>query len=70
MLGVMRFTVLCNALCIAIIDEIAGSIRQLFVNTAYFFLYYVHLKAVSEFLADGLKMNITPWEIMVSENKT
>lgn len=28
--GVMRFTVLCNALCIAIINEKAGSIRQLF----------------------------------------
>ena len=38
----MRFTVLCNALCIAIINEKAGSIRQLFVNTACFFLYYAH----------------------------
>ena len=36
-LGVMRFTVLCNALCIAIINEKAGSIRQLVVNTACFF---------------------------------
>ena len=36
-LGVMRFTVLCNALCIARINEKAGSIRQLFVNTACFF---------------------------------
>lgn len=36
--GVMRFTVLCNALCIAIINEKAGSIRQLFVNTACFFV--------------------------------
>lgn len=55
MLGVMRFTVLCNALCIAIINEKAGSIRQLFVNTACFFLYYAHRIPVLPFLADDLK---------------
>ena len=54
------FTVLCNALCIAIINKIAGSIRQLFVNTACYFLYFVHLIPVPEFLANGLEMNITP----------
>ena len=56
----MRFTVLCNALCIAIINEKAGSIRQLFVNTACFFLYYAHRIPVLPFLADGPKMNIAP----------
>ena len=65
-----RFTVLCNALCIAIINKKAGSNRQLFVDIACFFLYCVHLIPVPEFLADGLKMNITPLEIIVSENKT
>lgn len=53
--GVMRFTVLCNALCIAIINEKAGSIRRLFVNTACFFLYYAHRIPVLPFLADDLK---------------
>ena len=55
-----RFTVLCNALRIAIINKKASGIRQLFVNTACFFPYYVHLIPVPEFLANGLKMNITP----------
>lgn len=54
-LGVMRFTVLCNVLYIAIINEKAGSIRQLFVNTACFFLYYAHRIPVLPFLADDLK---------------
>ena len=65
-----RFTVLCNALRIAIINKKAGSIRRLFVNTACFLLHYIHLIPVPEFLAGGIKMNITPHVIMVSENKT
>ena len=62
-----RFTVLCNALCIAIINKIAGSIRQLFVDTACFFLYYVHLIPVPELLADGLKIINTPLVNSVAE---
>lgn len=54
----------------AIINKIAGSIRQIFVNTACFFLYYVRLIAVPEFGAGSPKMSITSLEIMVSENKT
>ena len=48
-----RFTVLCNALCIAIINKKVGGIRQLFVDTACFLLYYVHLIPVPELLANG-----------------
>ena len=64
-----RFTVLCNALCIAIIDKIESSIRRLFVDTACFLLYYVHLVPVPRFVANRWKMIFTPLEIMVSKDK-
>ena len=69
MLGVMRFSVLCNALCIAIIDKIESSIRRLFVDTACFLLYYVHLVPVPRFVANRWKMIFTPLEIMASKDK-